>query len=178
MTSHTPHMSYDRSGTTRIAVLLKDAATLVAHDPAATLVRLEEISALLVALPAASPCESSIVLRLLAPWQARRVREFIDAHLEETIRIETLAEHTRLSVSYFFRAFRGTFGMPPHAFIVQCRTDRAMAMLAESDEPIAQIAIACGFADQAHFSRAFARRAGLPPGAWRRLQRGGVSISA
>ena len=161
----------------RIAALLSDAAALVASDPAATRMRIEQVSALLAALQPASGCAGDVT-RLLAPWQARRVRAFIEEHLEGPIRIEALAEHTRLSVSYFFRAFRGSFGVPPHAYIMQCRTDRAMALLAQGDEPIAQIAIACGFADQAHFSRAFARRAGLPPGAWRRLQRGGISVSA
>ena len=161
----------------RIAALLNDAAALVASDPAATRMRVEQVSALLAALQPASGCVGDVT-RLLAPWQARRVRAFIEEHLEGPIRIEALAKHTRLSVSYFFRAFRGSFGVPPHAYIMQCRTDRAMALLAQGDEPIAQIAIACGFADQAHFSRAFARRAGLPPGAWRRLQRGGISVSA
>lgn len=161
----------------RIAALLHDAAALVARNPEATRTRLAEASTLLGALQSAAPGSDGMV-RMLAPWQARRVRAYIEEHLDQPIRIEALAEHTRLSTSYFFRAFRGSFGVAPHAFIMRCRTDRAMAMLRATEDPIAQIATACGFADQAHFSRVFARRAGLPPGAWRRLQRGGLSLAA
>jgi AraC-like DNA-binding protein len=160
----------------RIAAMLRDAASLVAGDPDGARTRLDTVSAMLGALQSPAP-DSSEMVRVLAPWQARRVEAFIRAHLDEPIRIQALAEHTRLSVSYFFRAFRGSFGMAPHAFVMRCRTDRAMQLLVEGDEPIAQIAIACGFADQAHFSRAFARRMGSPPGVWRRLQRGAVSLA-
>lgn len=164
-------------GSARIAELLIAAATLVVHDQAAARLRLCDILTLLSA-EEPEALRSGDIIRFLAPWQASRVRKFIDENLDGPIRIEALAEHTRLSISYFFRAFRGTFGVSPHAFVMQCRTDRAMVLLTDSNEPIAHIAIACGFSDQAHFSRVFARRAGMPPGAWRRLQRGAVSISA
>ena len=160
----------------RIQSLLHDAATLVALDLDATRMRLNEISVLLRALQA-SIKEPDNVCYLLAPWQRSRISAFIDRHLNEQMRIEALAEQTKLSVSYFNRAFRGTFGMSPHAFILRCRTDRAMELLSGGDEPIAQIAVACGFADQAHFSRVFSRRAGLPPGAWRRLKRGNMVVA-
>lgn len=160
-----------------IAALLHEAATLVLHDRQATQVRLDAASALLAA-PLAPPLCDGAVKRLLAPWQARRIRAYIEEHLDGTIRIEALASHARLSVSYFCRAFRGTFGAPPHAFIMQCRIDRALGLLIDSDEPVAQIAIACGFSDQAHFSRVFSQKAGMPPSAWRRYQRGGISFSA
>jgi AraC-like DNA-binding protein len=160
----------------QIAALLRDAASLMSRDPDATRTRLEDLAELL-GLAEAAPSRGGEVLRLLAPWQARRVHGYIEEHLGSAIRIETLAELTRLSVSYFFRAFRGSFGMAPHAFVMRCRTDRAMRLLREGDDPISQIALCCGFADQAHFSRVFAREAGLPPGAWRRLQRGGISLS-
>jgi len=159
-----------------IAAMLRDAASLVACDPDAARMRLDKVSALFGLLQ--SPQQEGEMLRVLAPWQAGRVKAFIEANLDEPIRIQALADHTKLSVSYFFRAFRGSFGMAPHAFIMRCRIDRAMRLLADSDEPIAQIAVACGFADQAHFSRAFARRLGSPPGVWRRLQRGGISLAA
>ena len=160
----------------RIEALLHDAAALVARDPDATRTRLDEISVLLEAFQASLQQQDNACY-LLAPWQMSRIKAHIDDHLSEQIRIDALAEQTRLSASYFYRAFRGTFGMAPHAFILRCRTDRAMELLSEGDEPIAQIAVACGFADQAHFSRVFSRRAGLPPGAWRRLKRGGVLVA-
>jgi AraC-like DNA-binding protein len=113
----------------------------------------------------------------LAPWQAKRVRAFIDANLDQTLTVQQLADVARLSVSYFFRAFRGSFGTPPHAYIVQCRVERAQACLKSSNEPIAQVALLCGFCDQAHFSRAFARQTGVPPAAWRRMHRDMLLLS-
>jgi len=161
----------------RIQALLHDAAALVSRDPDATRMRLNEVSVLLEALQASMQNRDSVCC-LLAPWQRSRITAFIDEHLNEQIRIEALAEQTRLSTSYFNRAFRDTFGMSPHTFILRCRTDRAMALLSGGDDPIAQIAVACGFADQAHFSRVFSRHAGLPPGAWRRLKRDGMDAAS
>ena len=161
------------SDVTKIKSLLYDAAALVAHDPGATRIRLDAVCVLLEALQSTAQQEGNVCC-LLAPWQMRRIKTFIDVHLNEQIRIDALAEQTRLSASYFYRAFRVTFGVPPHAYILRCRTDRAMELLSAGEEPIAQIAAACGFADQAHFSRVFSKRAGLPPSAWRRLKRGGL----
>jgi AraC-like DNA-binding protein len=160
----------------RIQALLHDAATLVTRDPVATQMRLDEISVLLRALQAFTQKRDNVRC-LLAPWQRTRIRAFIDRHMSDHIRTEALAEQTRLSTSYFNRAFRDTFCMSPHAFILRCRTERAMELLSRGDEPIAHIAVACGFADQAHFSRVFSRHAGLPPGAWRRLKRGSMDLT-
>lgn len=158
---------------TQIELLLKDAASLVVRDPDATRLRLDEVLVLLAILQTSRERQEDECY-FLAPWQKKRIKSYIEEHLEEPIRIEALAGQTRLSASYFYRAFRGTFGVAPHAFIMRHRIDRAMELLSKGDDPIAQIALACGFADQAHFSRVFSRRAGLPPGAWRRLRRGGV----
>jgi AraC family transcriptional regulator len=153
----------------RVIELLHDAAALVLENPDATQTRLSEASNLLNALHAAP--RSNGMIRVLAPWQAERIHSFIDAHLDQTIRIDSLAGQVQLSVSHFFRAFRGTFGMTPQAFIMQCRAGRAKEMLICTNEPISHIASACGFADQAHLSRIFVRHTGTPPAAWRRLQR-------
>lgn len=110
--------------------------------------------------------------RALAPWQVRRVSAHIAANLEAPIRIEDMAGLARLSTSYFFRAFKGSFGMSPHAYVTVRRLARACELLVRSDERLSQIAVACGFADQAHFSRLFHRQMGRAPGVWRREQRG------
>ncbi|WP_426689784.1 helix-turn-helix transcriptional regulator [Rhodanobacter ginsengiterrae] len=104
----------------------------------------------------------------LAPWQARRVVDHVLAHLEAPIRVEDLATVTRLSASHFSRAFKLSFRMSPHAYIVALRLSRARALLSDSNEQLSQIAVACGFADQSHFSRVFRRRVGCAPGLWRR----------
>lgn len=157
------------AATSRVAELLQQAAEQVARNPDATRARLAEAAAMLGLLgPPEVPRGGT---RVLSPFNVRRVRSYITANLHRPIRIEALADCAQLSISHFFRAFRGSFGEPPHSFIMRRRVEKATRMLCEGGEPIAQVAAACGFADQAHFSRAFARSTGLAPGAWRRLQR-------
>ena len=107
----------------------------------------------------------------LAPWQTRRAIEFVQANLAGTIRIEDLARVTRLSTSYFSKAFRSDFGESPYAYVVRHRIERAQEMMLLSDKPLASIAIACGLADQCHLTRLFGRIVGVSPANWRRLRR-------
>jgi AraC-like DNA-binding protein len=118
---------------------------------------------------------------VLAPWQAHRVVAHIDANLGQNLRLSDLAAIARLSSSYFSRAFKGSFGKAPHAFIIERRIVRAQQEMLSADDPLSQIAIACGFADQAHLSRAFRRLTGRTPHAWRRARRphaGGADFGA
>lgn len=108
----------------------------------------------------------------LAPWQVRLVRSHIEAHLDGIVRIEDLTAITHLSPSYFSSAFRRSFGEPPHAYLVRRRVARAQEMMLMTDEPLSQIAIACGLCDQAHLSKLFRRATGMSPNAWRRQRRG------
>jgi AraC family transcriptional regulator len=110
-----------------------------------------------------------------AAWQAKRVQAYIDENIARPILVGDLAAFTRLSPSYFFRAFKGSFGTPPHAYIIRRRMAHARLMLSGTDEPLGQIALACGLADQAHFSRLFRRTAGVSPGVWRRALRGATT---
>ena len=109
----------------------------------------------------------------LAPWQARNVTTFIDANLNASLSCEALARLTNLSVSYFARAFKCTFGCSPHVFLVRRRMERAQGLMLESNAPLAQIAVECGFADQAHLSRLFLQFTGERPASWRRARAGG-----
>jgi AraC family transcriptional regulator len=105
----------------------------------------------------------------LAPWQARRGTEMIRASLGGSIHLSDMARECGLSVSHFTRAFRTTFAMSPHRWLLERRIDRAKALLASSDLPIADIALRSGFSDQAAFTRAFGRIVGDSPGRWRRI---------
>jgi AraC family transcriptional regulator len=104
----------------------------------------------------------------LAPWQARRVFKFIEANLGRSIKLQDLAASARLSVSYFSRAFHADFGMSPYDYVIRCRIRRAQEVMLVTDKPLAAIAIACGLADQAHFTRLFHRIVGTTPARWRR----------
>jgi AraC family transcriptional regulator len=106
----------------------------------------------------------------LAPWQVRSLTAHIDANLDTSLDCEALAHLAGLSVSHFARAFKCTFGFPPHVFLVRRRLERAQVLMLQSTLPLAQIATDCGFCDQAHFSRQFLQFAGQTPGSWRRAR--------
>ncbi|MGA7808552.1 helix-turn-helix transcriptional regulator [Bradyrhizobium sp.] len=106
----------------------------------------------------------------LAPWQLRRVEAFIDAHLGGDPSVADLAKECGLSAGYFARAFRRSTGISPHRWLIGRRIERAKELLSKSELSLAEIALACGFADQSHFTRAFTRLAGEGPGKWRRYR--------
>jgi AraC-like DNA-binding protein len=107
----------------------------------------------------------------LAPWQSKKAVAHIDANLASTIRIGDLADLVRLSNSYFSRAFKSTFGKAPQQFVLDRRVARAQHVMLTSEEALCDIALACGFADQAHLSRVFRRLVGASPNQWRRARR-------
>ena len=106
--------------------------------------------------------------RQLAPWQARKVKEYIETSLDSTIRLRDCASKARLSASYFSHAFKATFGTTVCDYIRRRRVERAQHLMLLSTEPLSQIALACGFADQAHYCRVFRDVIGLSPNTWRR----------
>ena len=109
----------------------------------------------------------------LAPWQVRSVTTYIDANLSAPLSCEELARLARLSVSYFARAFKCTFGYSPHVFLMRRRMERAQGLMLKTNAPLAQIALDCGLADQAHLSRLFLRFTGERPASWRRARASG-----
>jgi AraC family transcriptional regulator len=108
----------------------------------------------------------------LAGRQLRRVAEFIDAHLEQDLMLDDLAALVDLSPKHFARAFRQSTGAPPHRWLIERRIERAKALLSLGDDSLAHIALACGFADQSHFTAAFRKCVGVTPGCFRRELRG------
>ena len=106
----------------------------------------------------------------LAPWQIRRVAAHIEEHLGESIQCSDLSALTKLSLSHFMRAFRDSFGCPPHAFLMKRRMERAQGLMLATSTPLGQIALECGLADQSHLSRLFQRFVGESPAAWRRAR--------
>jgi len=106
----------------------------------------------------------------LAAWQERRAKELMSANLRGNVSSTDLANECLLSVGHFARAFRHSTGLSPHQWLIQCRIERAHALLREGRLSLAEIARASGFADQSHFTKAYTRGRGISPGAWRRQQ--------
>jgi AraC-like DNA-binding protein len=97
------------------------------------------------------------------PRVLRRVREYIDAHIERRISVETLASLANLSVCYFVRAFKQSAGATPHDYLIRRRIERTMELLSSTDMPLSEIALAAGFADQSHCARRFRQHVGMSP---------------
>jgi transcriptional regulator GlxA family with amidase domain len=104
----------------------------------------------------------------LAGWQLDLALQLLLSDVTADFPVASLAALCGLSRSYFARAFKVSTGMPPHRWLVHFRIRRAREMLERTNESIASIALACGFADQSHLTRVFHALAGASPAAWRR----------
>ena len=97
----------------------------------------------------------------------KRVLDYIARHYSETITLEAMAHQAGISPFHFARLFKQTIGQSPHQFVMAYRIEQAKKMLADLTRPMIDIAHACGFADQAHFSRVFKQIERIPPKNWR-----------
>ena len=107
----------------------------------------------------------------LAPWQMRRIVEMIASLCERDVTLVELAAECQLTLSSFIRAFKRTTGDSPHRWLQRQRVERAQQLMRDTDLRLADVAAACGFADQSHFTRVFQSFAGQSPGSWRRAVR-------
>lgn len=98
-------------------------------------------------------------------------------HLDEDMSVEALARRAGYSTPYFSRAFAAVVGEGPASWILSKRVDRAAERLSESSARVIEIALDCGFNDVTTFERAFRRRTGLTPSAFRRARTGDVPPS-
>ena len=97
----------------------------------------------------------------------RRVLDFVAQNYGKSILVEDLAHEAALSPSHFAQLFKQTIGLSPMQFVMSYRVEQARKKLAQRDEPLIDIAMSCGFADQAHFSRVFKQIAGESPSKYR-----------
>ncbi|MEN1727614.1 MAG: AraC family transcriptional regulator [Pseudomonadota bacterium] len=97
----------------------------------------------------------------------RRVLDYISNHFGQSVVVEDLASEAQLSTSHFSHLFKQTIGTSPMQFVAAYRVEQAKKRLAKQGEPMIDIAMACGFSDQAHFSRQFKRLTGLSPSKYR-----------
>ena len=153
-------------------IALLDAAIGQLHNGEAIHATLVEATSLLrrQVAPECVRADSSGGERLLA-WQVQRVINHIDRCIAGRVLVGELCTVAQRSESHFSRAFRGTFGHPPHAFVVRRRVELAARYMLQTDAPLSEIALQCGFVDQAHLSKHFRGIMGDPPGAWRRARR-------
>lgn len=107
----------------------------------------------------------------LAIWQLRIAKEYLADNYSNEICLGTLAERTGLSRSRLTRGFKAATGMAPYAWMMQVRVQRAQDLLSRNGQPIADIALQLGFADQSHFTKTFKRLAGVTPREWQQAHK-------
>jgi AraC family transcriptional regulator len=108
-------------------------------------------------------------VQALQQWRLKRVTEYIDAHLSESIRLSDLAAVAGQSRMHFASQFRAATGLRPHEFLLRRRIVRSEELLRHTTIAIVEIALAVGFQTQAHFTTVFKRLVGCPPHKWRAL---------
>lgn len=102
----------------------------------------------------------------LTPHLRRRIAEYVEARLDQPLRLADLAALVDMSIFHFQRVFSASHGISPQSWITRRRLDQAR-MLLRSNTPIAQIAVACGFSNQSHMTRLFRSATGTTPAAYR-----------
>jgi AraC family transcriptional regulator len=107
----------------------------------------------------------------LLTWQVRKVHDYIESHISRPVLVADLCALIRRSEAHFSRSFKLTFGESPHAFLVRRRVELAAQYMLTTDASLSDIALRCGFTDQAHLCKHFRQTAGQTPAAWRRANR-------
>jgi AraC family transcriptional regulator len=104
----------------------------------------------------------------LAGWQQQTVIKYIEERLVEHVSLATLAGLVRLSTYHFSRAFKQSFGMPPHRFHSHRRIERAKALLTSREMSVTEVGMTLGFSSASSFTMAFRNVAGVTPSNYRR----------
>lgn len=117
------------------------------------------------------PADSGTCDRIhISRAKLNRVIEFVEARLDQELSLDDLARIAELSPFHFSRVFKLTTGETPYHFVCSRRLARAQQLLTESDIALAELALACGFASQSHFTAAFSKAFGTSPGRYRRAR--------
>jgi AraC-like DNA-binding protein len=127
--------------------------------------RLDALSSLLAPPPAPQTRGG------VPPAAMRRVREYIEAHLNDRIELAEIAGIAGMSVFHFARQFKQSIGVAPHHYLMRRRVERAQELLRDADLSLSAVALVTGFSDQSHLTRHFRQIVGITPGQFRRSLR-------
>jgi AraC family transcriptional regulator len=103
----------------------------------------------------------------LVAHKLRRAKEFIGGHLGEDLTLERIARELAMSPFHFAHAFRNSTGVAPHRYVMDCRIDRAMRLLRETELPVREVGQEVGIPSASHFSLLFRRSTGSTPTRYR-----------
>jgi AraC family transcriptional regulator len=102
-----------------------------------------------------------------SPMLHRLLQEHLDRHLSAPVDVETVAALTGLARTQFTEAFRDSFGLPLHQYVVERRISHAKQQLLAATISLTELALQLGFASHAHFSTVFKNRVGVTPSQFR-----------
>jgi AraC family transcriptional regulator len=108
----------------------------------------------------------------LPKWRLRRVEQYVADHFHRCISLSELANVAGLSRMHFAAQFRAATGYRPREYLLNHRIEHAKTLLATTERPLAEIALAVGFSTQAHFSTVFKRISDQSPARWRLASKG------
>jgi AraC family transcriptional regulator len=104
----------------------------------------------------------------LGSARLRKIKELVDAKIEDDLSLDEMAQFVQLSTAHFAKMFRKSTGQSPHQFVLCLRVERAKEMLRSVETHILDVAVACGFKTQQHFARVFRKVCGASPTEYRR----------
>jgi AraC family transcriptional regulator len=104
----------------------------------------------------------------LAGWQRKKVADHIEEHLSDNMSLQQLAAVAELSPYHFARAFKQSFGTPPHHYHMSRRMDRAKVMLEDPARTVTEVGLMLGYSETSAFTTSFRRAVGVTPSDYRR----------
>jgi len=167
-TIYTPRVFFDDSVVWDTATKLRDVVTNGKADKAYVAALTNVLAHELLRSGKQMSQDSSVSRGGLAAWQMRAVTRHIEEHLCERTPLVTLAKLVRLSPSHFCRAFRQSFGIPPHGYHIRRRIEKAKTLLAEREASVTGVGFALGYSHTSSFSVAFRKITGQTPIQFRR----------
>jgi AraC family transcriptional regulator len=97
----------------------------------------------------------------------RKIKELVDANMDDDLSLDEMAQSVELSTAHFARMFRKSTGETPHQFVLRQKIERAKAMLRDRATRVLDVAVACGFKTQQHFAQVFREVCGTTPTEYR-----------
>jgi AraC family transcriptional regulator len=126
---------------------------------------------LLLGPSASSHWHQSLAHEQVSDRRIVRVLEYIEAHLDERLSLDVLAEEAAVSKFHFVSVFSKSVGATPHRHVQHLRMEAAAGMLRDTDKSVLEIALTCGFQSPSHFAATFRRHFAQNPSEYRGRRR-------
>jgi AraC family transcriptional regulator len=127
------------------------------------------ISVCLATRYATCSLDSSASASVMPKSRLNRVLAYVDANMEETVHLSTLAEAAGMSIYHFAKLFKASTGMSPHQYVLRRRIEHAKELLRKPGLSLSEISLRAGFSDQSHLTNVFRRFVGVTPFRFRGL---------